>query len=218
MGYKSTLRSINSAINKANRESEKENKREQREYERLEKKRKDLQGKMESIIETLKDLYAKGKVNQEEYDALMKRKDDIKWNLIVFGKTSGISLAKRYICGKIDVEEFQKMQTELLPNDLIAEEQRILESVNDRQKNIQAFYSACNNEEQELCQKCGKKGNFFFRIKQLREQNLCGSCRSELENLHNYPGYNGIYFTARACEVHQKEKPQLVVQIRDEYL
>jgi len=217
MGYKSTLRTIDASLNKSIRENERENRRQLREDERLQKKMIKVQEKMEKILNALQDLYAKGKMTEDEYKQLQERQGDIKPTLIIFGKAPGVSLAKRYITGKIEKEEFEKIQNELLPSDLGEEEELILKIIGERQSEIQSFHDSCNSKEEKICQKCSKKGGFFSKIRPFRGKSLCSGCRSKIEDIHNFPGHSGVYFDVDAFEVVAEDSTQIPVRLKNEY-
>jgi hypothetical protein len=70
--------------------------------ERLNKKLAAHKEKLTKILQELEDVYAKGKVTKDEYTNLKNRASDISLENVIVGKQPFITLAKRYITGKID--------------------------------------------------------------------------------------------------------------------
>jgi len=218
MGYKSTLRSINSSVNKSISESNKEQKRLHRKQERIKRKITNLEDKKTKIIGSLKDLLAKGKINNEEYNNLLKRESNITFDFLIFGKTAATSAAKRYICGKINEEEFKELCESIIPNDVLEEKKLISNSYNKLLQEINNFINSCK-EQKDQCYKCSKKKSFFSPLRSIDEIKLCGKCKKELNNLLNYQGINGKYFYAKSCviPINNIYKHKLEVNIHEDY-
>ena len=201
MGYRSIIRSSMSAYNRAARESEKEERRELRETERIQRKTARVDEKMVKVTQALDDIYAKGKIDKNRYEELKKRKFDISLELIVIAKTPGFSLAKRYMTGAINKDEFGRVQKYLLPPELFEEKRNIKESVNNIEKELKKFRDNCKNEKENQCQYCGKEKSLFNPIKIEDGLRLCGKCRSWLLNVQNYKGFLGNYFTVSPMRI-----------------
>lgn len=201
MGYKSVLRSVNAAANKASRDAERESRRIQKEKERLNKKIAAIEQKMEKIVNALNDQLAKGKVTQEEYTNLLERKADIGLDLIVFGKMPAVSAAKRYICGKIEKEEFKNICSSIVPSEVEMERSEIKKEYDEILSKIEDFKKSCNSSSQDVCQKCGKKKSLLSPIKSVGDLNICGKCRKELRQLTDFRGFTGAYFFVDPHEI-----------------
>ncbi len=219
MGYKSVLRSINTAANKATNEVEREAKRTQREQERINKKIVNIEVKMEKIIETLNDQFAKGRINKEEYSKLLQRKPDISIDLIVFGKVAGVSVAKRYICGKISKKEFNEICNNVIPSEVRIEKIKIKKDYDELLNKIEIFKKTCSLIRDNTCQKCGKEKKLFSPIKIIENLKLCNSCSKKLKNLINYKGFIGnfFYINPHKISINEIEKTNLVVGINQEH-
>ena len=201
MGYKSILRSTISTSNKAVKEAERRERRELKETERTQRKIAKIDEKMKKVIQALEDIYAKGKIDRDQYEKFKQRESDISLDLIVIAKTPGISLAKRYITGAIDKDEFNKIQKDLLPLELFEEKTIINESISNIEKELKKFRENCKNNKENECQYCGKKRSFFNPLKIEDGLKLCGKCRSWLLNVQNYKGFSGNYFTVSPLKI-----------------
>ena len=215
MGWKGAVRSISAASNAAARESERANKQAFRESERLRKKYEKIVEKKEKIDEALNLELAKGKIDHAKHDELEKRMDDISDELIVFGKAAGVALGKRYVCGKIEKEEFETIRSEIVPEKLYQEKDQIIADVSNKQNKCIVFAESCSKSE-GVCQKCGKEKGLFSPIKEIDEMKLCGKCSAEFKKMRHYDGFSGEYIKADPCEV--EDKMQLHISIRQEHL
>ncbi len=178
MGYKSILRSAISASDRAAKQAERKERQELREQERIQRKITKVNEAMEKVIQALEDIYAKGKIDKARHGELKKRKSDISLELIVIAKTPGISLAKRYITGAIDKDEFEKIQKDLFPPELFEEKRIINESISNIEKELKKFRESCKNNKENECQYCGKEKSLFNPLKIEDGLRLCGKCRS----------------------------------------
>ena len=99
--------------------------------ERFNKKVQLASERRQKPLDKLKEKYAQGKINKNEFEALSKRDKDITLDFVVFGKSPGIKLAERYLLGLIDNDEFEDLRNELLgaPE---AERDLIVEGFNER--------------------------------------------------------------------------------------
>ena len=215
MGYKSVLRSINSASNAAARESERNRKRLQREQERVQKKITKLEEKKAKISDSLKDLFAKGKIDKTEYTKLLKRDEDITFDILVFGKTAAASAAKRYICGKIDKKEFKALCEDIIPIEVIEEKQEIKDKYEKHIEKIKEFIKTCE-ERDNACHKCDKKKGIFSPITDFEGVKLCGKCKRRLKELLSPKKLSGTYFYVESHTIllNEIDKPQLEVNIQ----
>ena len=220
MGYKSVLRSMGAAANKASRENERNARKIQKEEERVNKKIAGVEAKMEKIEDALSDQLAKGKVDHGKFSKLLKRKDDIGIDLIIFGKTPAISAAKRYICGKIEKKEFEEICSSIISPEIREEKSKIKDEYNGLLSKIENFKKSCNSNNKDICQKCGKQKSLFNPIKSVEDLKLCGKCKKELKQLTNYISYSGDYFfvNSHKISINEIEKPNLSVNIFQEYL
>ena len=201
MGYKSTLRSIQSASNAAARESEREQRKLQREHEKIENKITKIEEKRTRITEALNDFFARGKINKETYLKLLERENDITLDLLVFGKSAAVSAAKRYICGKIEKDEFEELCNSFIPSDVFKEKQKIIDEYNNLVEAIKNFKNQCDHKIENECRKCGKRKGLFSPISDIDGLKLCGKCKRELNSLLNYKGFDGIYFYVSSCVI-----------------
>ena len=201
MGYKSTIRSIQSASNAVARESEREQRKLQRGQEKMENKITKIEEKRTRITESLNDFFARGKVNKETYTKLLERENDITLDSLVFGKSAAVSAAKRYICGKIEKDEFKELCSSFIPPEVFEEKQKIIDEYNDLVETIKNFKNQCDHEAESKCQKCGKKKGLFSPISNVKGLRLCGKCKRELNSLLNYKGFDGMYFYVDLCVI-----------------
>lgn len=201
MGYKSILRSAISASDRASKEAERKERQGLREQERIQRRITKVNETMRKVIQALEDIYAKGKIGKDQYEKLKQRESDISLELIVVAKNPGISLAKRYITGAIDKDEFEKIQKDLLPPELFEEKRIINESINNVEKELKKFRENCKNEKENQCQFCSKEKSLFTPLKIEDRLRLCGKCRSWLLNTQNYKGFSGNYFTVSPMKI-----------------
>ncbi len=201
MGYKSILRSAISASNRAVKEAERREGQEQREIEKMQRKIVRVDEKMKKVTQALDDIYARGKIDKKKYEELKKRKFDISLELIVIAKTPGVSLAKRYMTGVINKDEFEKVQKDLLPPELFEEKRIINESISNIEKELKKFRENCKNDKENQCQYCSKEKSLFSPLKIEDGLRLCGKCRSWLLNTQNYRGFSGNYFTVSPMKI-----------------
>lgn len=223
MGYKSTLRSLNSMANKAARERNRQINREQRLLEKLTKKASAIDAMLQKIYQELDDVYAKGKISNKEYAKLSKRKKDIGMELIVLTKTPGTSLAKRYITGKISKKEFEQIKKEILPTDLLNEKDEMFNEFDKLLKKAKAFKKITNKKKDNtVCWHCNSEGSFFNGIRRVEDVRLCRKCSSELRDLLKYKGFEGKYFTIEGFKLDyallEKARFTLNAKFRDEYI
>jgi len=201
MGYKSTLRSISAASNRAAREAERKRRQKEKELERLQKKIIGLNEKMEKVLHALDGIYASGKINKDEYEKLKSRKSDIGLELLAIAKTPGVTLAKRYLTGKIDKDEFKNMQKDLLPGELFEEKEKIKKDADEIIKKIKKFNKDCKEATEDVCQHCGTKKAFLRPIKIEDGLQLCGGCKLKLLKIQKYKGFSGKYLTIAPIRV-----------------
>lgn len=201
MGYKSILKSAVAASDKAAREAKQRERQDLKEIEKMQRKIATVNEKIRKVIQALEDIYAKGKIDEDQYKKLKQRESDISLDLIAIAKTPGISLAKRYITGAIDKDEFEKIQKDLLPPDLFEERRIIYESIGNIEKELKEFRDNCKNDKENECRFCGKEKSLFSPLKIEDGLRLCGKCKSRLLNLQNYKGFSGNYFTVSPMKI-----------------
>jgi hypothetical protein len=232
MGYKSVLRSMGAASNRAAKERSRINRARQREIERvnrqlaayrerLNKKLAAHKEKLTKILQELEDVYAKGKVTKEEYTSLKSRASDIPLEYVIVGKQPFISLAKRYITGKIDKNEFDEVKKSILPSDFNAERENIGTKLKSLLENLEEFKNSCKEAQKGYCQKCGSKRKIFNWVSKYEGFSLCRKCRKLLTAMQLYPAFNGKYFTVDAKWFHLpdlNEKQVLSVNLRESLL
>lgn len=218
MGYKSILRSLSAAANASARESERTKKRLEREQERMEKKILKLEEKKAKITDSLNDLFAKGKIDKKEYEKLLKRESEIAFDLLVFGKTAATSAAKRYICGKVDKEEFQAICETIIPSEVSEEKQEIIEGYDQLLEEIKDFVKSCRAQENQ-CHKCSKKKGIFRPLSDIGNMKLCKKCKKELNKLLNHKGMNGTYFyvSPHMISLDEIEDCQIQINIQQDH-
>lgn len=200
MSYKSVLRSMNAASNRYEREKQRQANQVRRAYERHTKKVMALEDKKSKILAELAKAYAGGKLTPEQYNELSEREQYIGLDLIAVGGAPFVTLAKRYISGKIDKDEFERLCKHILPSDFIAEKESINRGGEDKQRMAKEFIDSCKGKEG--CQHCGKKGFFAF-VKNYKGVNLCARHRKVLEAICMYQ-HNGYYFTVEPIDVVQE--------------
>jgi hypothetical protein len=140
---------------------------------------------------------------------------DITDELLVFGKAAGTALGKRYVCGKIDKVEFEKLRAALVPVGVYQEKKLIESQIKKSQNEIEEFKKSCSASP-NICSKCKKPKKFFSWLRVEDGLLLCGKCRRELAILKHYDGFNGVYVVSNPCEV--QARMNIVVSIRSTYL
>jgi hypothetical protein len=215
MGWKGTLRSINAVSNRIAKEQERNTRLRAKEVEKLSKKIEKLRDQKEKVKEALNNEYASGKIQSDRYKLLSSRMEHITDELIVFGKTAGVTLGKRYVCGKIEKEDFDKLCSELVPKGLYEERDLILSQAKLVQKNTEDFRGSCKSIP-EQCNKCLKPKGFFRHLKKIDNITLCNKCSNNYGKLKYYSGFQGVYLIAKPCEV--SNNMTISVSIRQEYL
>lgn len=215
MGWKGTIKSISAASNRAAREEERLSRKLEREEEKIRKKLAKLDDSKEKIENALKSDYASGKIDNEKYQGLLGRSTDISDELIVFGKSAGITLGKRYVCGKIGKEEFEKISLELIPADLDKEKDLIIGQIGRLQKDLGEFKRSCSDSLTH-CQKCSMQKGVFRPLRKFDKLILCGKCLSEYKAIKNYNGFEGVYLIADPCEV--LGDMALIIRIQSDWL
>lgn len=191
MGYKSFLRSMNAVANQAAKERDRVARIQRREYSRQLKAVDKIQEKQEAILAELKKTLATGKIDKLQYDLLKKREEDIDLARLAVGGAPFVSLAKRYITGKIEKQEFDSLAQDILPSDFLQELHKIENEMEEQQKAYKTFISTC--QDCNGCAYCGKKGFFKF-VREYKGKKLCFVHQQELESLCIYSHY-GYYFT-----------------------
>lgn len=210
MGYKSFARAMGSAASAANRESVRRKKAQTRTEERMEKKIGKIEEKNEKIVDALQDEYAKGKIGKDEYEKLLARKVDITLELIVFGGTPASSLSKRYITGKIDKAEFDRMKEEVLPSEVVAEKKSMVQRFLDQANELEKFVKESNKNEKENCQHCNKQKGFFSSIKLVDSLRLCSHCSQRMKSLKEFTGSTGSFFEMKPTTIEVSEIEHLM--------
>ena len=200
MGYKSILRSAASAANAAQKEALRQKRAKLKIQEKLQRKMGKLDEKKEKIIDALQDEYAKGKITKEKYDQLLARKEDITVDLLVFGGTPGASAAKRYITGKIEKPEFERLSQEVVPDDVREEKKMMVEAFRECINRIEEFSKRSTKQEEGKCSQCGK-GGFLQFIRNDQGLLLCHRCRSLLKNITNFKGLSGKFYEMEPIKI-----------------
>lgn len=216
MGWKGTIRSVIAANNRSIKEREREQKYLIKEQNKLNKKVQIIEERRDKIVQALKNDYAAGKINTDEYNSLFKRESDITYELLVFGKAAAVTLGKRYLCGKIDKKEFESLRDELVPADLYIERHIISSRIDLIKSSIKIFQDNCKNVIPINCMKCGKQKNFFRRLSNIDGLRLCSSCKKAYKNIKTFEGYNGNYLFVKPCLVNRDTEIDLT--IKQEYL
>lgn len=216
MGWKGTLKSINAANNRAIKASERRQRQQQKEAEKIQKKLNKIEESKEKVLSAPKNDYAAGKISDDQYKSLKERMNDISDELIMFGKTPAVTLGKKYLCGKIDKEQFDAVRTELVPKALDQEKNDILSVVSKKQENVKSFKKACKHTKENICQKCGQPKKLLKPLRKVDEILLCNSCSREYKNITHYEGFDGVYLTAEPCEI--SDDIVLSVGIKQEWL
>ena len=215
MGWKGTLRSINTEAKRVQRENERTDRQQTREEEKFQRKIQKIEEKREKVREALNNDYAAGKINKEQFTTFSERIGDITDELIVFGKAVGVTLGKRYVCGKIDKVEFENLRSAIVPHELYTEKDIVVLDIKKIQQNILDFKESCLSDE-GVCQKCNKLKGLLRPLHEVDAMILCGSCLREYKKSKQYNGFTGDYIIAPLCEV--SENMTLSISIRKEYL
>lgn len=220
MGYKSAIRSMSAAANAAQREAERRRKAEMRLNERLSKKVAKIEEKIEKIVDALQDELAKGKIDQKRYDELLVRKEDITLELIVFGSTPAVSLAKRYITGKIDLEEFEELKTTIMPPEVLEEKEYLVKQLLDQANQLEKIVKKSKKKRDDCCQNCEKPKGFFSPLSEIDAMLLCGKCKRLVKKLKEFKGLEGQYFDLSPMEIKIDDLDNLspTLSIRNECL
>lgn len=214
MGWKGTLRSISAASNRFAKEQQRQHNQLVRAHTKYTKKIQQIEDRREKIEQALKGEYASGKLTDERYASLSGRLIDITDELLVFGKTPGVALGKRYVCGKIDKEGFIKLRNELVPQQVYYEMETIANTIKQMQDRELQFINNCSDEIGK-CQSCNRPKGFFRPIRLVENKMLCNSCKSTYTSLKQFPGFNGIYVAAAPCVI--SHGMILPVVIKQEY-
>lgn len=215
MGWRGLARSLNATNNRAIRAQEKAQRQMERQREKINKKIGKIAEQRDKVEESLKTELASGKVSSVEYDSLLKRMEDITDELLVFGKAAGTALGKRYVCGKIDKAEFEKLRAALVPAELYQEKSLIESQIKKMQNEVEEFKKNCSASE-NACSKCKKPKKFFRWLRVVDGLLLCRKCERELTDLKHYAGFNGVYVVTNPCEVY--ERMTITISIRSTYL
>jgi len=205
MGYKSLIRSGISYSNRILKENEIQQRQQIRMNERLQKKINNTNEKLGKIYLALDDEYAKGKIDKKLYEEFTSRKQDITVDLLALGKAPFVSLAKRYITGKISRNEYMDILKSIIPNDYFEEKEKIFHDLEKAKNNLKLFHDNCNITVENECQKCGKKKSIFSVLKIRDSLILCSKCIYNLETLKKYKGFNGNYFNVEPVKLELNE-------------
>ncbi len=216
MGYKSVLRSLSAASNAANKSAAKRLRAQEKELEKVQGKVSKLEEKKAAILDALEDAYVKNKVTDEEYKALKPRMDEVGLDLLVFGSSPAVALAKQYVSGKIDQAEFQKKQMGILPEGLFSEREEIGNGFSEAEKKLEDFLSSCRKQD-GVCYCCGAKKGFLKWLYLVDELQLCSGCKAKLAKLKKYNGFEGQYFSVRPVNLAEKGE-SLSLEIKREHL
>jgi len=230
MGYKSVLRGASSSLNaaargadRASRQAQREQEKEEREIaryqEKLAKKAAALKEKQAKPLHNLKDLFAKGKVDRKTYKNLERRQSEISPDLILFGKRAGLTLASRYVTGKVDKKTFLEQQKEII-GDVIDEKDEIVKLANSQEKELKDFIKKCGKSKKstEKCSCCGKTKSFFKRIKEIDGLNLCGNCVRDYKQLLVFDGFDGEFFIVEQISIRSDGKSKINFVIKNEHI
>lgn len=215
MGYKSVVRSLSASANRANRAAAQASRQKAREYEKKQKKVGKIAEKQARVLDALNDLYAKGKVSEKDYESFKKRVDDVGLELLIFGGNSGLSLAKEYVTGKLDKEEFKSKAAQILPTGLGEEKAEIERLYDEAQAQLKEFQDALKKTPNE-CGSCSKKKGFLSFFTEVDGFLFCSKCKKTFSELQYFSSYNGHYFRADKSLI-QFDQPLQVV-IKDEHL
>jgi hypothetical protein len=216
MGYKSVIRSVNTAGKKASREVERQRKQRLREAERLMKKHAKLQVKQQKVLDSLKDLYAKDKINKKEYEELKEREADIEIDVYVFGGTPGVNLSKQYITGKITKEEFNDKLEAILPSNLFIEKNDIRKTLEETNAHYEEHVGKFSKQVEGKCVSCDVPKSLFKWLHNVDEYVLCGTCKKNYFQKRDYKGFRGQYFVV--SEVNFSDPGQIAVNILEEHI
>jgi hypothetical protein len=215
MGWRGTIKSINAAHNRIVREDERRIRHQEKEADKYSKKVEKIEDAREKIKLALDNEYAAGRVGDKEYEQLRERMKDISDELLVFGKSAGVTLGKRYVCGKIDHNQFIEMLHEFVPVELYGEKASVIKEVKKRQEDLLQFRSTCI-QETDICQKCSKAKGLFRSLYNNDGIMLCNKCTEEYKSLKIYRGFDGIYLAADPCEI--SDQMCMSVSIKREWL
>lgn len=215
MGWRGAVRSLNAANNRAIRAREKAQHQIERQTEKINKKIGKISEQKDKVEESLKTELASGKISSAEYGSLLKRMEDITEELLVFGKAAGTTLGKRYVCGKIDKAEFEKLRAALVPAGLYQEKNLIESQIKKAQNDVEEFKKNCSAIP-NACSKCKKPRKFFRWLKEEDGLLLCRKCRDKLADLKHYKGFDGLYIVTNPCEV--RDQMRITISIRSTYL
>lgn len=229
MGYKSTFRSFNAAMNRSarasqvranqkRRELQKQQKQLQATYERAQRKSTAAEAKRSKPLQALNELYAAGKIDKKQFESLSKRDSEITIDLIIFGRGAGSKLSERYVTGKISSEEFESLKNEIL-GEPEAEKDRIIDDFKSRLKLADDFVEkARSNKKDSECNYCGKSKKLFSPLFKENDFKLCMGCRSEFNKLKSYPGHIGQYYEVSPAVFNIDGKTDLIMNIKSGYL
>lgn len=186
--------------------------------ERRAKKIKLASERRNKPFEALKNQYATGKITKVVYDDLAKRDNYIAIDLMIFGRSTGVKLAERYVLGKIDNSEFETLKNEILgaPE---AEKDNIIEGYKLAVKNVDDFIeNARSQKSDEQCNSCGKRKKFFSPLYKVLDFKLCGACKRQLNQICIYQGINGNYYSSKSITIEPDAKNSLELNILPQHI
>ena len=67
------------------------------------------------VKRALTDQYKKGIIDADTFLQLASRMEEITDDLMAFGNSTGVVLGKKYVCGKLDRDDFEKIKCDLIP-------------------------------------------------------------------------------------------------------
>ena len=142
------------------------------------------------VKRALMDQYKKGIIDSDTFLQLAAR----------------MVLGKKYVCGKLDRDDFEAIKCDLIPASKEDEERLVYELFERRKERLRGFRGHLAHDL-NVCQKCHRDGNFFSPLQELEEMILCKNCIELYERNKYFTGYRGEHIECDATEIEEDTQP-----------
>jgi hypothetical protein len=158
------------------------------------------------VKRALMEQYKKGIIDSEMFLQLAARMEEITDDLMALGNATGVVLGKKYVCGKLDREDFEAIKCDLVPASKEDEEKYVDELFKRRKERLKGFREHLARDL-NVCQKCHRDGNFFSPLHELEEMILCKSCIELYERNKYFTGFRGEHIECDPIEIEVDTEP-----------
>ncbi len=158
------------------------------------------------IKRALVSQYRRGLIDSDTFLQLAARMEEITDDLMTMGNTTGVVLGKKYVCGSLDKDDFEKIKCDLVPASREDEEQYVHALFAKRKARLTAFREHLTGDL-NVCQKCHRDSNFLSPLRELDEMILCKSCLEYYERNKYFTGFEGVYISCDPCEIDMDTEP-----------